>query len=174
MAKPAKRNREPFVASLDQVRIVRDPDGETAVLEYAEDDVWTVHLRIGAELRGMTDQEILDLHNETIRARQAMRAEYDHVAVEVPMGRPQIEYDERCLQWVPRGGVLRVLVTDDQETSDPAFVIDDLELSLHEFGRLLHVWNGWGLRIALRTDDESPCALRRNPCAFFSDNPGLT
>jgi hypothetical protein len=61
----------------------------------------------------MSDTEILELHNGCLRAQAERAVEYKHVAVEVPLGSPQIEYDARCDQWVPRGGVLRCLIHDE-------------------------------------------------------------
>src|SRR5580704_6428755 len=43
-----------------------------------------------------------------------MATEYKHVAFEVPLGSAQIEYFARGDQWVPRGGVLRCLIRDDE------------------------------------------------------------
>ena len=68
-----------------------------------------------------------------------------HVAVEVPLGSPQIKYFARRYQWCPRGGVLRCLVEDD-ENGQLVVGIDDQELSLEEFGRMLTTYVGWGMR----------------------------
>jgi hypothetical protein len=70
------------------------------------------------------------------------------VAVEVPLGSPQIEYDARCDQWVSIGGVLRCLIHD--EGLRLVVEIDDHELRLEEFGKLLTRYSGWGMPI----DDE--------------------
>jgi len=32
----------------------------------------------------MTDREILDLHNDIIRAQKKLAEEYEHVAIEIP------------------------------------------------------------------------------------------
>jgi hypothetical protein len=40
----------------------------------------------------MTDREILDRFNAGIRATEALAVDYQHVAVEVPPGRPQIAF----------------------------------------------------------------------------------
>ena len=37
----------------------------------------------------MTDEAILELFNETLRAQAQLAAEYKHVAVEVPLGSPR-------------------------------------------------------------------------------------
>lgn len=167
MGRRSTHMKRPYVASLDQVRVSRGPDGETAIIEYAEDDVMKVHLRLGPEVGGLTDQEILDRHNAVIEAQAMLRDDYEHVAIEIPMGQPQIRYERLSDQWVPRGGVLRVLIDDDMDSDgDPAFVIDDTELTVHEFARMLHVWNGWGIRITLVPDDElydEPAVEVRDP-----------
>jgi transposase InsO family protein len=70
-----------------------------------------------------------------LRAQAKRAVEYKHVAVEVPLRSPQIEYDARCDQWVPRGGVLRCLIHDEELRL--VVEIDDHELRLEEFGKLL-------------------------------------
>ncbi len=45
-------------------------EGGTAIIEYAESDVGTTHLTIGPEINSMTDEEILELHNDGIRGRE--------------------------------------------------------------------------------------------------------
>jgi hypothetical protein len=146
------RKKKPQIASLDQVKITRQDD--YAVIEYADSSVSTVNFKIGPEMAKMTDQEILDCHNDCIRVRERMRAEYVHVAVEIPPGKPQIEYFDKGMQWVPRGGVLRCVITDRGPRGEPTIHIDDHDLSLHEFGRLLSTYGGWGMRITFVPDDE--------------------
>ena len=58
----------------------------------------------------MSDEAILELFNDTLRAQAQVAAEYKHVAVEVPLGSPQIKYCARAYQWSPQGAVLRCLV----------------------------------------------------------------
>ena len=77
----------------------------------------------------MSDKEILDCHNDVLRAQQFSVATYKHVAVEIPEGLPQVEYSENCDQWVPRGGVLRCLIHDD-ENRQPVIEIDDREFTI--------------------------------------------
>lgn len=76
------------------------------------------------------------------------------MAEEVPPGSPQIEYFAAGDQWTPRGGVLRCLISDGGPDYETTIWIDDQELSLHEFGRLLSTYNGWGMRICFVPDDE--------------------
>ena len=91
--------RPRYVASPDQVRVTRDPDGETAVIEYADEDIGPTYLRIGPGLDRMTDDEVLRVFNETIEAMNQSRRDYKHVAIEVPVGQPQIEWSDRVDQW---------------------------------------------------------------------------
>ena len=76
----------------------------------------------------------------------------------MPLGSPQIKYFARGNQWCPRGRVLRCLVGDD-ENGQLVVGIDDQELSLEEFGRMLTTYAGWGMRIEFVPDDQ----LHRRP-----------
>jgi hypothetical protein len=60
----------------------------------------------------MANQNILDLHKDMVRVREEMAAGYEHVAVEIPRGRPQIEYHSKASQQRPRGGLLRCIIGD--------------------------------------------------------------
>ena len=73
----------------------------------------------------MSDQKILDRWNEGVRARDQVAAEYEHIAVEVPPGKPQIEYFEKGYQWTPRGDVLRCVIDDGGPDGEPVIDIDD-------------------------------------------------
>ena len=158
MPKPSNRPKRFYLASLDEVRITRD--GDTAIVEYVEDNVMGRHLTIGPQIEQMTDQEILDEHNAHIRAAGELALEYRHKPLtEIPLGKPQVEYFDRGDQWCPRGDVLRCVVTSDEETRETAIIIDDQEFSLEEFGPMLSVRMGWGMRIAFVEEDE----LHRQP-----------
>jgi hypothetical protein len=146
------RKKRPCVAKLDQVRIRREADG--AVIEHVDPSIAGVHLQIGAAVQQMTDQQVLDLYNDTIRAQQAMACAREYVAVEIPEGKPQIRYCEPGDQWAPRGHVLRCLVDDGGSDGELTVTIDDHELSLEEFGRLLCTYAGWGMRITFVPEDE--------------------
>lgn len=145
------------MASPDEVRITRQADGETALIEYADEAIASTRLRIGPKVVSMTDRQIVDVFNEGVAASEEMRRRYEHVAVEVPVGKPQIERFELGDQWVPRGSVLRCLIEDtghDQGEPEPVIYIDDHELSWTEFGRLLMTHAGWGMRLVFVPDDE--------------------
>ena len=147
------RTRRPRVASPDEVRISRQ--GDSAVIEFADPKISTTHLRIGQRLQGMSDHEILDIFNENIRAQEQLAAEYEHVAVEIPPGKPQIEFQPLSGQWSPRGDVLRCVISDGGPDGEPVVYIDDEELSWSEFGRLVTTYAGWGMRIVFVPDDRT-------------------
>jgi hypothetical protein len=123
-----------------------------ACVAYKEEGVGGTHLQFGPEITEMSDPEILELLNDCLRAQAKRAAEYKHVAVEVPLGSAQIKYDALCDQWVPRGDVLRCLIYD--EGLQLVVEIDDHELRLEEFGRLLTTYSGWGMRIEFVPDDQ--------------------
>ena len=52
-------------------------------------------LQLGPAVQHMSDEKILDRWNEGVRARDQVAAEYEHIAVEVPPGKPRIEYFEK-------------------------------------------------------------------------------
>ena len=137
------RKKRPRVATSEEVWISRD--GEDAIIEFIDETVATTHLKLGAEVAEMTDQAILDQFNAVIRAQQEMAAEYEHVAVEVPPGSPQIKYSKAGYKWLPRGDVLRCLI--DEVDGEAIIQIDDRELSTQEFGRLLTTYAGWAGRL---------------------------
>jgi hypothetical protein len=149
------KRKERYIVSLDEVIITRE--GDYAVIQYKEEGVPGTNLKIGPELAQMSDQEIVELHNACLRSAAQLAAEYKHVAVEVPLNSPQIERFERGDQWVPRGGVLRCLIHDEE--GQAVVEIDDHELSLEEFGRMLTTYSGWGMRIEFVPEDE----LHRRP-----------
>jgi hypothetical protein len=87
-------------------------------------------------------------------ATQELADEYEHVAVELPPGRRQIEYDAETETWLPRGGVLRCVISDEDRKKGPTIHIDDNALTFREFGKLLEVYSGWGMRVTFVPDDE--------------------
>jgi hypothetical protein len=145
------------VASPDEVRITRAPDGETAVIEYAADNIGATHFKIGPALKGMTDAEVLERFNETIAAMDEHRRGYKHVAIEVPPGQPQIQWSELASQWCARGDVLRCTIHDGggEDGREPVIEIDEKQLSWSEFGRMLTTFAGWGMRLVIVPDDET-------------------
>ena len=62
--------------------------------------------------------------------------------------------------------MLRCIVDDGGPDGEVIIHIDDKELSLREFGRLLSVYAGWGMRIAFVPEEfvtENPKVKIREP-----------
>ena len=149
--------KRPFIASADQLRISRQ--GDTAVIEYADDSVAATHLTIGAEkLASMSDEELLEYWNEMICVREFHRQSLDYTATEVPLGKPQLSYFQAGDQWVPRGHVLRGQILSDAaiepRLDEPFVSIDGRDLTLAEFMKTVSTFGGWGMRLEFVPDDE--------------------
>ena len=142
--------KPPYIAKMNEVIITKGPT--SATIEYREKNVSSVQIEFGPDVSKMTEKEILERHNEILLARMEMKREYEHIAKEVPHGKPQIEFSERCQQWVPRSDVLRCIV--QYHPSGVGIEIDDRLLSLEEFGRMLQTYEGWGMRITFVPDEE--------------------
>jgi hypothetical protein len=151
---PVTRNMDSklrYTASLNDVTITRN--GDCARIEYKEVGIPATRLEIGPEIADMSNEDILEAYNECLKNEAKLAAEGKHVAFEVPLGAGQIEYFSRCDQWVPRGGVLRCLIQDD-EHGQLIIKIDEQALSLRQFGKLLGTYAGWGMRIEFMPEDE--------------------
>ncbi len=158
------RTKKPRRASMDEVKISRD--GESAIIEFADHTISTSHIKIGPHVDQMSDHAILAMFNDMIAGMEQLAAEYENIVVEIPPGQPQITYSEQSDQWVPRGDVLRCVIEDGGPDGEVTVYIDDQELSLREFGRLLVTHAGWGMRIAFVPDDlvdEQPEVQVRDP-----------
>jgi hypothetical protein len=140
-----------YIARLPEVIVTRD--GDFARIEYKEGDIAASLLKIGPEIREMSDSEIVELHNETLRDKARRASEYKQVAVEMPLGSAQIEYFARCDQWVPRGTVLRCLIRDSLQ-GQLLIRVDEQDLRLKQFGKLLSTYEGWGMRIEFVPQEE--------------------
>lgn len=141
----------------DEVKMTRE--GDTAVFTYADEKMGGgMYLKIGPKIEKMTDEELLELHNDMARSIETHRREYEHIAVEIPIGKPQLEYDKRFSQWSMRGDVLRCCIGDgginEDGLTEPEIEIDDVKLSWSEFGRMLTSFAGWGMRLVIVPDDE--------------------
>jgi len=144
--------------SPDEVKITRN--GDTAIFTYADEKNMGggMNLQIGDKIHGMTDADLLKMHNEIADDMIAARMNHEHVAIEVPIGKPQIKFDKRCNHWLMKGDVLRCFIGSSSDTDDglmePEIEVDDQKLSWKEFGRLLVSHEGWGMRLAIVCDDE--------------------
>jgi hypothetical protein len=97
----------PIVTSLTEVTIRRERDA--AIIQYKDPAYGTTHLRIGPEVAEMSDQQIVHLYNDTLRAQAQLAAQYKHLVVEVPLGSPQIKYHVESDQWTPKGDPVALL-----------------------------------------------------------------
>ncbi len=155
--------KKPYPATVDQVRVTRD--GDTAILEYAEPSVSGVHFHIGPQLSLMSDEEVIELHSETLEAMEQLRHENDFPALEMPVGKPQIAWHGRAYQWSARGRVLPCLISSGDD-EHPSVIIDDKELTWEQFGRVVSSFEGWGMRIVFVDEDslhETPRIEVREP-----------
>lgn len=143
--------KTPHVASLDQVRISRT--GGDAIIEYADSAVPTIRLSIGPQLREMTDDDVLELHNDAVRRMEHCESESEHVAIEIPLGRQQLRRTEPSGPLVPRGDVVRSVI-DRDAGGRLQMRVDDHALSLEDLGRMLETYAGWGMRMVFVPRDE--------------------
>lgn len=99
-------------------------------------------------------------------AQERLLLGWNKTVIEIPPGKRQIEYHKGSDQWVPRGDVLRCIIDDGGPDGEVTIHIDKKELSLDEFGRLLRVHAGWGMRIAFVPEEfvtENPKIEVREP-----------
>jgi hypothetical protein len=141
---------------LNEVEITRE--GDDAVIEYKDPDIATTYFHVGPSLCGMTDQQILDEFNAVLQADEEASATYEHIALEIPDGQPQMRYFAPGDQWVPRGGVLRCVIDDGGPEGEAVIYVDDQPLSLAAFGRMLCTYAGWGMRIVFVPDEQLAAA----------------
>ena len=158
------RPRRPTHVLIDQVRITRD--GDTATIDHADPSLSGAHLTIGPQIAAMTDADIVEMYNDILDSQWTLLQEWDKTVVEEPPGEPQIDYHENSDQWAPRGEILRCIVNNGGPDGEVIIHIDDKELSLKDFGRLLSVYAGWGMRIAFVPEEfvtENPKVKIRKP-----------
>jgi hypothetical protein len=152
------RKPRPIVYSLEEVIITRDTT--SAHIKYKDPDYGETTLTIGPGIQRLTDQEIVDLYNDTLRRDAEHARNFNYVAIEPPLGSPQIEFHRSSDQWTPRGDVLRCQIMDTpDDPREPVITIDDKELTWGEFGTMLCTYAGWGMRIEFTPED----AVHRRP-----------
>lgn len=161
------RLRRPPQSTIDQVRISRD--GEYALIEHADPAYASVNLKLGPEINTLTDREILETFNDVIAAQEASIADPANRPIEIPKGRPQIEWLEDLQQWSVRGHVLKCEVSDD-EAGNLVVYVDDKELDAEAFLQLIKPFAGWGMRITFM--DESQ--IHEEPEVILLDPDGET
>jgi hypothetical protein len=139
---------------IDQVQITRE--GDDAIIDHADPNLSRARI---TGIATMTDAEIVETHNQILASQWELLQKWDKTVVEEPPGEQQFDYHENSDQWVPRGDVLRCIIDDAGPNGEVTIHIDDQELSLAEFGRLLSVHAGWGMRIAFVPEE------------FIAENP---
>jgi hypothetical protein len=122
----------------------------------------------------MTDRDIVDIFNGIMDAQEALPLpRWNKTVIEVQPGKQQIEYHKDSDQWIPRGDVLRCIIDDGGPEGEVTIHIDKVELSLRDFGRLLSVHAGWGMRIAFVPEDyvtENPKVESETPRKTVDEN----
>jgi hypothetical protein len=155
------RPKRPIQVLIDQVRITRE--GNDAIIDHADANLSRARI---TGIATMTDADIVDMYNQILDSQWALLEAWDKTVVEEPPGEKQIDYHENSDQWVPRADVLRCIIDDGGPNGEVVIQIDDQELSLAEFGRLLSVHAGWGMRIAFVPEEfvtENPTVKVRKP-----------
>jgi len=150
-------------STIDQVHIARD--GEYAIITYANPVYGTVNLKLGPEIETMTDLDILEVLNDIRAAQEASIADPANRPVEIPRGRPQIEWSETYQEWSARGHVLKCVVSDDVD-GDLVVYVDDQKLDSDAFLRLIRPFAGWGMRITFMDESQihdEPAVILRDP-----------
>jgi hypothetical protein len=140
-------------------------DGEYAIIEHADTAYGTTRLLLGPMLQNMSDAEVLEVFNEVIAAQDASVADPANRPVEIPRGRPQIEWLEDLQQWSARGHVLKCEVSDDED-GNLVVHVDDKELDAEAFLQLIKPFAGWGMRITFMDESqihEEPEVIIRDP-----------
>ena len=145
-----KMRHRPRIATPDNVTISRER--EFAIIQFNDSEGGAVHLRLGSAVELMDDTEILELHNDVVRAQLELAATWR--PTEIADGRPQIKFDRKFGQWSAEGHVLRCLIENGPTLDEPLIQIDNHQLSLQAFGALLSHFEGWGMRIAFVSEDQ--------------------
>jgi hypothetical protein len=143
------------VVSLNEVKITRN--GDTASIDYIDpaEEGGTI-LKIGPGLATMSDLDVVEMYNDMVLAIKEHQAEHPYVAIEIPKGKPQIEYSKQCSQWSARGDILRCGIESSENSGHvPVIRIDGQRLSWMEFGALISSHEGWGMRIMFVPDNET-------------------
>jgi hypothetical protein len=151
------RAKRPTHVLIDQVRITRE--GGDAIIDHADATVYGARVVLGPGIASRSDAAIVEMYNEIVDAQWGLLQQWNKTVVEEPPREKQIDYHEGGDQWAPRGDVLRCIIDDAGPNREVTIHIDDEELSLAEFGRLLSVHAGWGMRIAFVPEefvDENP------------------
>ncbi len=155
-----------FIISAKEVSIKRK--GKVAVISYLDPDrEGGINLEIGPEIEKMSDLDIVEAHNNMVRNMEEHRKANPYVAREIPDGKPQIERSKVTRQWTACGNVLRCCIESSFRSANvPVMEVDGRRLSWREFGELVSVYEGWGMRIVFVPDDE----LQKTPAIALAES----
>lgn len=131
------------VAFAKEVTIERR--GETAVIEFLDQQYAGTYLTIGPKINNMTDADILRLYNEIVLGQQRMIAESR--PREMKEGLPQVGIDPYYKTLITHSETLRCELTSGESHDELVVEIDDKKLSWNEFGKLISPYIGWAMRV---------------------------
>ena len=151
------RLKKPTGAVIDQVRITRE--GNDAIIDYADVGISGTRFTIGPDIATMTDREIIDCSTASSQLKNDSWPPGTRRSPKNRRGRSKSTITKIAVNGSPRGDVLRCIIDDGGPEGEVTIHIDDKELSLAEFGRMLTVHAGWGMRIAFVPEE------------FISENP---
>jgi len=137
------RLRRPPQATIDQVHISRD--GEYAIIEHADTAYGITRLLLGPMLQNMSDAEVLEVFNDIIAAQDASVADPANRPVEIPRGRPQIEWLEDLQQWSVRGKCCAAICPMTKMATWSS--MSTMKNWTPSFLSLIKPFAGWGMRL---------------------------
>lgn len=139
----------PQFVSIETVNVERD--GAYARITFKDGSAGSINIGIGPELAGMTDEDIIALHNQMVESQ--IESAQNWRPTEIEEGRAQIKFDRSFGAWSAEGHVLRCMV-DSGEDEMPTIEIDGKTLSWTEFGKMLNPFAGWGMRVMFVSEDQ--------------------
>ena len=158
---------KPKIATPENVTISRE--GESAFVQFTDSKSAPIELKIGEAINLMDDLEVLELHNDVVRAQ--LKASAIWRPTEIAEGFPQIKFDRDMGQWSAESHVLRCLIKSGADHTEPTIRIDNTELSLKEFGVLISHFDGWGMRVAFMPEEKlnsPPAPVKRKAAKKIS------
>lgn len=117
-----------WFATLADVHVHRH--GTCAVIELDGEPRAAVWMELGPAARTMTDQEILDHHHRRVLSIVERNA---------TMRGPSVWWDDASESWRPYRCLVRCAAEGGATLDEPVVLIDELELTLAELGRMLVV-----------------------------------
>ena len=151
------------IAFLREVKITRESD--YAYVELIDPGYANHRIYFGSDkLASMTDEDILKVYNAIILSQKRLLAESR--PTEIAEGSHQIKYDAEYKHWVPQSHVLRCELTSGDQFDELVVCIDNEELSWDDFGKMLKVYMGWGMRVMFLPQEQlvnpPPVQIQKN------------